>query len=123
MTYPGRPHRMKELMMSQNLRLLLHYGGSSQKEKVQKQENYRTFKCLDTMSYIKIFRPTMMERSYKNSKMKCNLIVQVVILNNELLNLFAKCIFFCCINLFFAHVIFKLPINCAINYIFLAWDN
>ena len=37
-------------------------------------------------------RATMMERSNKNNKMKCNLFVQVVILNIELLNLFVRCI-------------------------------
>ena len=49
-------------------------------------------------------RATMIERSNKNNEMKCNLFVQVVILNIELL------------NLFFTYVIFKLPINYIINY-------
>ena len=57
----------------------------------------------------------MMERSYKSNMMKCNLFVQVVILNIELLNLLSD-VYFCCINLFFTYVIFKLPINYVINY-------
>ena len=34
----------------------------------------------------------MMEGSYKNNMMKCNLFVQVFILDIEFLNLFVRCI-------------------------------
>ena len=42
--------------------------------------------------YIHNIRATLMERSYKNNMMKCNLFVQVVILNIEVFNLFVRCI-------------------------------
>ena len=45
-----------------------------------------TFRALFTLFYGGGVRATMIERSYKNNIMKCNLFVQGVILNIELLN-------------------------------------
>ena len=59
----------------------------------------------------------MMERTYKNNKMKCNLFVQVVILNIKL-KICLSDVLFCYFNLFFTYVIFKLPINYFVNYTF-----
>ena len=39
--------------------------------------------------YVNHVRATMMERSYKSNMMKCNLFVQVVILNIEFLKMYS----------------------------------